>query len=34
MKYLAAAIRFDDFSLTVAFLCRLFSIFQSHLTLG
>jgi hypothetical protein len=33
MKYLAAAILFDDFSLTMAHLCELFSIFHYHLTL-
>jgi hypothetical protein len=33
IKYLAATILFDDFSLMVTFLCRLFSIFPCHLTL-
>lgn len=32
MKYLAVAILFDDFSLTIALLCWSFSIFQFHLT--
>jgi NADH:ubiquinone oxidoreductase subunit 3 (subunit A) len=33
MKYLAAAILFDNFSLSIAFLYGLFSIFQFHLIL-